>query len=258
LSFLLFVVSSCKKDFISNAQVRELTLASTFTNSTYQIWVVLPEKYTPNAKYETIYLLDGDANYLRSEKIATLSAKYSSKYNKQNLLVVGISSANNRSRDFTPTITPYGEGGCENYVKFIKQELIPKIESDYAVDTTSNSRLLIGHSLGGLLAGYIFNRHSEVFNSYLMLSPSFWYDNSFFFNDENIARANNSSKKCFVFIGCGEFEESTVIGAKEWKYRLSTYYPNSLSFYQLLKNRSHLSSAFENAEIGIEYYFKYK
>jgi len=39
---------------------------------------------------------------------------------------------------------------------------------------------------------------------------------------------------------------------------LSTFYPNCKQAYQKLKNRGHASSAIENVEAGLEFYYKNK
>ena len=254
----LFLLNSCSKIDIEPDQVQGFSIHSTNTGTDYRIWVVLPIDYNVSLNYETIYVLDGDAFYLKTEKIAGITEDLSVKYNKQNAIIVGISSKNDRSRDFTPSVTSDGGGGSENYSKFIEFELIPKIESDYNVATTAKSRVLIGHSLGGLVTGYFFTKHPNVFNNYLSLSPSFWYDDYIFFKYEKESRAINATESNLVFVGCGELEESIVITAIEWNYRLTTYYPNCKHDFKILANRGHIPSALENAETGLEFYFKNK
>jgi predicted alpha/beta superfamily hydrolase len=135
-------------------------------------------------------------------------------------------------------------------------ELIPKIESDYSVDTTPKSRVLIGHSHGGLLTTYFFTKHPNVFHNYLTLSPSLWYDNEILLQYETETRTNNSVINTLVFTGSGELEEIFVLRAREWNYRLSTFYPNCIHAYQIVNNRNHRESALPNAETGLEFYFK--
>jgi predicted alpha/beta superfamily hydrolase len=250
--------SSCEKDIINPEQVKEFSIHSTNTGSDYTIWVVMPKGYNPVLKYESVYVLDAQAFYLKYDKIAKITEEQSSKYNKQNAIVVGISSKNNRERDFTPTATSDGGGGSENYTKFIELELIPKIQNEYSADTTAKSRVLIGHSYGGLLTCYFFTKHPNVFHNYLTLSPSLWYDNNLLFQYEKDTRASNSAINNLVFTGCGQLEEDIVLGAQEWNYRLSTVYTNCKHAYQKLKNRGHASSAEENAEKGLEFYYKNK
>lgn len=255
---IFFLFNSCKKTDIEPNQIKRFSINSTFTGTGYTITVVLPTDYNSSLRYETIYVLDGNAYYLKTEKIASITEGLSLKYNKQNAIIVGISSSKDRDRDFTPTVTSVGGGGSENYSKFIEFELIPKVENDYAADSTSNSRLLLGHSYGGLLAGYFFTKHPNVFKNYLSLSPSFWYDNNIFFNYEKETRSINSTKSNLVFVGCGELEESIVTVAIEWNYRLTTFYPNCKHDFKILSNRGHIPSALENAKTGLEFYFKNK
>ena len=255
---VLFLFVACEKDKINTDQVKEITIHSTYTGSNYTVWVVKPDDYNPDLTYETLYLLDAQSNHIHYKKIANITENLSLKYNKQNVIVVGISSKYDRVRDFTPTLTAYGEGGCENYSKFIEFELIPKIESNYSVDTSSKSRAIIGHSYGGLFTAYLFIKHSNIFHNYLMLSPSLWYDKEILLQSETELRPQNSSLNNLVFTACGELEESIVLVAQEWDYRLSTFYPNCKHTYHKVISRGHLASALPNAEKGLDFYFKNK
>lgn len=255
---VLLLFSSCNKDDIQPEQIEEFTIHSDSTGSDYTVWVVLPKDHHPDLKYETAYLLDAQTSYLRYDKIAEITEELSLKYDKQNVIVVGISAENNRERDFTPTNTSLGGGGSENYSKFIEFELIPKIESDYPADTTAKSRLIIGHSYGGLLACYLFIKHSHLFYNYLMLSPSIWYDNELLLQYESDFRTQNAPVDNLVYVGCGELEEPIVLVSQEWDYRLSTFYPNCTHTFHKVKNRAHLESAFPSVEKGLEFYFENK
>ena len=256
---LSLLLNACKKEVINPGQVKEFSIVSGNTGSNYTIWVVLPENYNSSLKYETVYVLDANWPTMDYNKIAKMTAEKSAKYSKQNAIIVGINNnENERNRDFTPTITSEGDGGSEKYSKFIELELIPKIESSYSVNTTAKSRVLIGHSYGGLLTCFFFTKHPNVFYNYITLSASTWYDNDLLFQYEKETRASNAAINNLVFIGCGELEEWSVIRSKEWNYRLSTYYPNCKTGFNKLANRNHNESALENAEIGIDFYYKNK
>lgn len=251
--------NSCEKEDMNPEQVKEFSIHSTNTGSDYTIWVVLPKNYDSGLTYETVYVLDANWPTMSYEKIAKMTEEKSAEYNRQNAIVVGINNnGDGRNMDFTPTVTSEGGGGSENYSKFIEFELIPKIESDYSVNTTAKSRVLIGHSYGGLLTCYFFTKHPNVFFSYLTLSASTWYDNDLLFRYESDTRANNSLINNLVFIGCGELEEWSVVRAQEWNYRLSTFYPKCKVAYKKLANRNHNQSALENAETGLDFYYKNK
>ena len=88
----------------------------------------------------------------------------------------------NRARDFTPTHVNPGKsqdtrraasGGGERFTRFLEEELIPHIEKNYPA---SNERLLIGHSLGGLLVINTLIKHPHLFDKYLAIDPSLWWD----------------------------------------------------------------------------------
>jgi uncharacterized protein len=260
LFFILFSFYSCNKDEINPDQIKEFTIESDYTGSDYDIYVVLPKNYNPDLVYETVYVLDGPSVYMNYKDVAEVSETKSSEYGKQNAIVVGVGGIEYRNRDFTPTESDVLEnsGGCENYSKFIEYELIPKIENDYPVDTTAKSRVIIGHSLGGLCTGYFFTKHPGLFKNYLTLSPSIWYDDGVLLDYEQETRDLNSSDTTIVYIGCGEFEETIVILAQEWHYRLENYYPVCKVEYKKLSNLAHVSSAMKNVNYGLDFYYKNK
>ena len=79
-------------------------------------------------------------------------------------------------RDLTPTQSPdYGpaSGGASDFLKYLKDELIPFIEKSYR---TSQERLFWSHSIGGLFGLYALLKEPEVFSSVLVSSPFFVYD----------------------------------------------------------------------------------
>lgn len=258
---ILFTLYSCEKEDPINAeQIKEFSISSIYTTYNYEIKVVLPQEYNPDLKYETIYLLDGLSSYLDYRQVAEIAETKGDEYKIQTAIVVGIGGFEYRAIDYTPTPIPdfLEGGGSENYSKFIEFELIPKIESKFSVDTTAKSRLIIGHSIGGLCTGYFFTKHPNLFKNYLTLSPSIWWDDGVLLDYEAETRELNSKDSTFVFIGCGEFEEGIVVLAKEWNYRLSTFYPICKVDYRKLSNLSHVSSAMYNVTNGLEFYYKNK
>lgn len=63
---------------------------------------MLPKDNNPDLTYESVYLFDTQSYF---GKLAKITEEQSAKYSKQNAIVVGISSENDRDRDFTPTVT---------------------------------------------------------------------------------------------------------------------------------------------------------
>ena len=172
--------------------------------------IYLPEGYNPkdSLEYPVIYLLDGSADedfihiaglvqYNSFEWIDILPKS----------IVVGIGTVDRR-RDFTfPTSietdreTYPTTGHSDRFMAFLEKELQPYIEAKFR---TSNSRTLIGQSLGGLLATEILFKQPLLFNTYIIVSPSLWWDNgSLLDQDPKILQAS-FEQAIRIYIGVGK------------------------------------------------------
>jgi hypothetical protein len=158
-------------------------------------WVKLPASYN-NKKYDkqsypVMYVLDGKSAFFPLLGVVSfMSEKESVNFQIPEMIVVGVDTEN-RIKDLTPNPTtkmPDGQeaktesqklmmaggGGGETFFKFMTEELFPKIERDYR---TIPYRLYVGHSLGGLTTAYTLLKHSGIFNGYLSIDGSLWWDN---------------------------------------------------------------------------------
>lgn len=171
--------NTAPKPFILG-QVNVLHSAILGENRTLNIY--LPEGYTPadSVKYPVIYLLDGSANedFIH---IAGIVQYYSFDWIQvlQPSIVVGIANVDRR-RDFTfPTRVAADKknypttGQSKKFIAFIQEELQPYIAGHYK---TSGQKTLIGQSLGGLLATEILIEKPILFDRYIIVSPSLWWD----------------------------------------------------------------------------------
>jgi predicted alpha/beta superfamily hydrolase len=148
--------------------------------------------YTPDlARYEqfkgqampVLYLLDGDA--LTSLVAAELSYLSSNYLILPPMIIVGIHNYDyNRMRDLTPSqpingfdgnMDPKSFGGGEKFIRFIKTELMPFINSHYKTEPFS---ILAGHSMSALLSFHCLVNYPTLFNAYIAISPSLWWDSS--------------------------------------------------------------------------------
>lgn len=145
--------------------------------------IYLPPSYTPDSSntYPVIYLLDGsmDEDFIHITGLVQFCS-----FSWINILpetiVVGIANID-RKRDFTsPSSSKIDQkefpqaGYSEKFIQFIEKELQPFIERKYG---TGSDRMLIGQSLGGLLATEILFKNPDLFNRYVIVSPSLWWDN---------------------------------------------------------------------------------
>jgi hypothetical protein len=162
------------------------TIHSKILNEKRTIWVYAP-KTDPGSgfgkvSYPVVYLLDGDGHFSSvTSMIRQLSEGFTSFLPQ--MIVVGILNTD-RMRDLTPTHingTPdYGDstifkttGGGDKFMSFMEKELIPHIDSAYS---TAPYRMFIGHSLGGLMVIDALFHHKNLFNSFVAIDPSLWYD----------------------------------------------------------------------------------
>ena len=145
------------------------------TGRPYHIYVRYPEGYDPAAEatYPTVYLTDGDSLF------PILAASHLFLHYDEGLpeaLVVGIAyggfdpAVNMRHIDFA---TP-GEGveqhGAEAFQRFLKTELIPRIEAGYRADPAR--RILFGQSRGGAFVLYSAIADPDLFWGRIASNPS--------------------------------------------------------------------------------------
>lgn len=89
----------------------------------------------------------------------------------------------NRTRDYTPSHVAtggYGEefqrlsGGADRFFDFIEQELVPYLKREFRV--AADDRTIVGSSYGGLAASYALLMRPSLFQRYIIVSPSLWWD----------------------------------------------------------------------------------
>jgi predicted alpha/beta superfamily hydrolase len=162
---------------------KTIEIYSTILNESRVLNIYLPFGYSADSlkRYPVIYLLDGsmDEDFIHISGLVQFAS-----FPWINLIpesiVVGISNVD-RKRDFTyhtdikdlkkdfPT-----SGHSEPFIEFIEKELQPFIENNFNTDTLNT---LIGQSIGGLLATEILFKKPDLFDHYIIISPSIWWDN---------------------------------------------------------------------------------
>jgi predicted alpha/beta superfamily hydrolase len=253
---MVFFLSSCTKESFTSGVSNEFTLKSNAIGASYNIQVGLPANYNPaTEKYATIYVLDGKEIF---DFVANKCKEISDSHGYQNVLVVSIGYGKDRSIDYTPTKVSSVTGGAPEFLNFIETQLIPKIEQDYNADTSRSGRVILGHSYGGLFGGYAFSVNNKVFGNYIMLSPSFWFDNLVALKMESENRQTNKYRKQLVFMGSGEAENAGRMQApfEAFYQSLRDNYPNARLGKNSEKNLDHMGSRNPNIINGLNYYFE--
>ncbi len=161
------------------------SIQSTILNEQRKIWVYVPNGWQADSKqrYPVVYLLDGDAHFYSVVGMIQQLSQVNGNTICPEMIVVGIPNMD-RTRDLTPTHVdadpPFMDsassktsGGGERFVSFIEKELMRYIDSAYP---TQPYKMLIGHSFGGLTVMNVVMNHTKLFNAYVCLDPSMWWD----------------------------------------------------------------------------------
>ena len=249
------LLSSCEEEMPLNAELNsQFSIHSIEKGKTYPIWVQLPDDYYLNTeKYSTIYVLDAKDN---QEYVAQSCRDISKRLQMRNVIVVGIGYGDERETDYTPTNTSMGNGESLEFLKFIKNELVPRIENDYRAAPDRNSRIILGHSFGGLCGAYAFTNFNDLFGNYLLLSSSLFYDNDIVMQYEQAIRPQIKNEHQSVYIGAGGTEGPLLVDNDLLYRRLNAHYSHSKATFTLIEGKGHNSSKNPNIEKGINFYFK--
>lgn len=220
----------------------QLEISSEILNENRRLNIYLPLSYSPDSAktYPVIYLLDGsmDEDFIHIAGLVQFGS-----FSWINMLpesiVVGISNVD-RKRDFTyPTNNKQDKkdfpttGESAKFIEFIEKELQPFIESEYK---TSSIKTVIGQSLGGLLATEILFKKSELFDNYIIVSPSLWWDDESLLN---VVPASYSDPKS-IYIAVGKEGEIMERVAKELFDKLNqNKQENSSIYFEFFEAQNH-------------------
>jgi len=155
------------------------TLYSNVLQESRSFWIKYPKYFDPGShhRYPVVYILDAETQLQALETVCN----YYEGHFLPDMILVGISNAENRMRDLTPSAMSmrYGlpvreeTGGAEAFARFLEQELIPYVDSTMPA---SPYRTLIGHSFGGLFTIYSLFTHPHLFRNYVAIDPSLDWD----------------------------------------------------------------------------------
>ena len=179
---LLLFLAACAKQAAETAPPHQtFTLESQVMQETRRINVYLPPDYaaTDPMRYPVVYMPDGglqeDFPHIANTIDTAIRAG-----EMRPVILVGIENTERR-RDVTgPTevesdrqIAPR-VGGSALFRAFIADELIPHIDARYR---TTDEAGIIGESLAGLFIVETFFLQPELFDTWIALSPSLWWNN---------------------------------------------------------------------------------
>jgi predicted alpha/beta superfamily hydrolase len=215
LGLFIFALEGCSHTAGSNNDIVIGKIDSLYSGTLGEerkVWVYVPHgDYGPSASgqhYPVVYLLDGDAHFSSVMGMIQQLSEVNGNTLCPDMILVGIPNTD-RLRDLTPTHAATGynkndsssvknSGGGENFTAFIEKELMPHIDSLYPA---APYRMLIGHSLGGLMVINTLVHHPRLFNAYLAIDPSMWWDDQKLLKQTDTALAQGRFDGRILFLG---------------------------------------------------------
>jgi uncharacterized protein len=226
-----------------------------------KIWVYVPNSEPNNIyakrRYPVVYLLDGDAHFYSVVGMIQQLSSVNGNMIYPEMIVVGIPNTD-RTRDLTPTHVdvdpPYVDsgfartsGGGENFTSFIEKELIPYIDSLYP---TAPYKMLIGHSFGGLMVINTIIKHPHLFNAYVAIDPSMWWNQQKLLKESKKVLATQKFPGISLYLGIANtMEEGMDIKMVQKDTSADTKHIRSI-----LELKSYLEA---NKQNGLKYQGKY-
>jgi len=167
-------------------------LSSKILNECRSIFIYLPDNYDNNQNpCSVLYLFDAETNFTPVCGVVDILSRWKV---IPCLIVVGIPNTD-RMRDLTPTLDRKFKigGGGDNFLRFLREELIPYIDHNF---NTQPLRILEGHSISGMFTMYTFTADTTLFDAYIAVSPSMYWDEQIMLTRiEDFLKSNPDLKK---------------------------------------------------------------
>jgi len=214
-------------------------LNSKILNEERNIQVYLPDSYNVSqTKYPVVYLMDGEGHFTYTAGLLQFFARNAI---APEMILIGIPNTF-RNRDFTPVVDSKvaGSGGADNFLRVIKEELMPVVEEKYR---TLPYRIMIGHSLTAMYCFYTMLREPDLFNSFIAVSPWVIYNNNFLVDFINEELPDHSSLKKEIYFTAGSLEQQNLLTTLEkFNEILKEKAPEDLTWnYKLMQSENHNS-----------------
>jgi predicted alpha/beta superfamily hydrolase len=193
------------------------SIKSSSIDQEFKLHVYLPAGYTDSTRvFPVVYLTDSDAyfGYFRS-----LAGNLHYGNMIPEVVIVGIayeedvqSYMRNRERDLLPAAVANhpGSGNAEAFVEFMRDELLPFVESQYRVDP--GDRTIVGMSAGATFALYVLCTSPGLFDRYVIVSPYLIYGQEILLELHDAYARGHDSLPAHVYTAMGELEPPYALG----------------------------------------------
>jgi len=259
LCLLLFCTSAAAESGTPITIGEELTIRSEILGEDRQVLISKPGGYESDEDkhYAVLILLDGSSNFHHTTGLVTFLAETG---RIPPMFVVGVNNTQ-RGRDLTPStdnaelIDEMGDlGGADNFRAFISDELLPWVDENYR---TGPYRILVGHSLGGLYALHSMINQPDLFNAYIAISPSLWWDDQILVDQLETFLEATDELDATLYMTMGNEGGSMLGGARKFSGVLDEHAPPGLKWdFRLLNQENHGSVPHRSTYLGLEMIFE--
>jgi predicted alpha/beta superfamily hydrolase len=229
-------LASCTEEPIVNSETT-FVLSNPRTDTDHVIDVI---ELGTEGEPEMFFVLDG-------ESMLDLSINaYNASGVTQKIKIISLryADSNKRSRDFTMTENGEGTGEADSFLEFIRTDLDSALLNRMVYDSGA-TKILAGHSLGGLFTSYTLIQDTFFFDKFVVLSPSLFWNDFVFFQLEEENRIN-TFRTVSAYLGAGKGEDFGINnGLDKWQEVLESNYPNVVNRKKRVDG-SHMSSIEEN------------
>ena len=144
-------------------------------NDTREVLIYKPPSYysNPDANFPVLYMVDADYNFHYVTGLIELLSGISEFIPE--MIVVGVSGKGTTTyrENSKPPFDVKDKGNADVTVDYIEKELMPFIETNYK---SNGYKILSGHSIGGLFVTYAMINHNHLFDSFIAISSSLWWE----------------------------------------------------------------------------------
>jgi predicted alpha/beta superfamily hydrolase len=192
------------------------TIESKILSETRRINVYMPPDYSkpPDTRLPVLYMPDGGMaeDFLH---VAGLVQVLTGNGTMRPFLLVGIENTQRR-RDLTgPTENENDKkiapkvGGSKAFREFIRNELMLKVKSRYR---TTGETAIVGESLAGLFAVETLFLEPDLFDTYIAIDPSLWWNNQKLVHGApGLSGSHAKMKKTLYFVSSEEKANAEIM-----------------------------------------------
>lgn len=236
-------------------------LESKINGKLYKLYINLPNSYNSDSAktYPVLYALDGQWAFTN-----IVTAYWDIHWDGfvPDIIIVGLTWGGKnpnydslRMHDYTPSLdtSMKNSGGGKEYLEVLGKEVIPFIDREYR--TNKVDRALTGLSLGGLFTLYAMFHATDLFNGFIIINPSLWWDDGLAFKNEEEYAKQNKLLNARVYMVSSELDDVMAIQNMVDQIKSRNYQGLNLES-RILEGMGHSGSKSEAHARGMIFIYK--